>query len=157
MMKFMKKNILIAVIGGSECTPDIEKLAYETGKEIAKQKFILICGGLKGVMEAAAKGAYEAGGITVGILPGKTKLDANPYIQIPIATDLSHARNAIITRSADAVIAINGKYGTLSEIGLALAMNKPVYGLETWDIKGIIKVKSPKEAVLSIKKLFNFL
>lgn len=106
-------------------------------------------------MEAAAKGATEAGGLTVGILPGHRAEEANPYIQVPIATDMGHARNVILVRSADGVIAISGGYGTLSEIGLALKMWKPVVGLHTWPgIEGVQYVESPEEAV---EKVFQLL
>ena len=97
------------------------------------------------MMEYASKGAKEAGGLTIGILPGKDRAEANSYIDIPIITAMSHARNAIIVRTADVLIAVGGKYGTLSEIALAKAIDKPVYGIKTWDIEGIIKVNSPKE------------
>lgn len=143
--------MIIAVIGGFDCSEEIEKLAVETGRQIAKAGCTLVCGGMRGVMEAACRGAKEAGGTTIGILPGKSKMDANKFVDIPIITAMSHARNAIIVRTADAVIAIDGKYGTLSEISLAKAIDKPVYGLKTWGIPGVIKVKTPKEAVEKIK------
>ncbi|MCB4790919.1 MAG: TIGR00725 family protein [Elusimicrobia bacterium] len=151
----MKNRKIIAVIGGFEATPEIEKLAYETGKEIAKAGFILVCGGMKGVMEAACKGAKDEKGLTIGILPGKSRQDANPYIDIPIITAMSHARNAIIVRTADAVIAVGGKFGTLSEIGLAKAIDKPVFGIKTWDIEGINKVDSPKIAIELVNGLLK--
>jgi uncharacterized protein (TIGR00725 family) len=138
---------IIAVIGGNNCTSTVAKTAYETGREIARAGCMLICGGLGGVMEAAARGAKEAGGCTIGILPGTITSDANPFIDIPVATAMSHARNAIIVRTADGVIAVGGKYGTLSEIALALALGKPVVGLGSWDIKGVIAVNNPKEAI----------
>jgi len=146
--------MIIAVIGGSTCpNKTIEKLAFQTGIEIARRGHILICGGMSGVMEFACKGAKTVkGSITVGILPGKTKQDANPYVDIPVITAMSHARNAIIVRTADAVIAIDGKYGTLSEIALAKVLDKPVYGIKTWDIEGVIPVSGPKEALDEIEK-----
>ncbi len=142
----MKK--LIAVVGGSVIKSEkIRQIAFETGKEVAQRGYILVCGGMGGVMEEAAKGAKSVNGIVVGILPGKDVSEANPYIDIPIVTAMSHARNAIIVRSADCVIAIDGEYGTLSEIALAKVINKPVFGIETWDIEGVIKVSSAKEAI----------
>lgn len=139
---------LIAVIGGSVIKSErIREIAFETGKEIALRGYVLICGGMGGVMEEASRGAKSVGGFVVGILPGKNSSDANPYVDIPIVTAMSHARNAIIVRSADCVIAIDGEYGTLSEIALAKVINKPVFGIETWDIEGIIKVKDIKEAL----------
>lgn len=145
--------MMIAVIGGNECDEDIAEIAYQTGREIALKNHILVCGGLGGVMFYASKGAYENKGVVVGILPGGEKKEANPYVTIPIVTAISHARNAIIVRTADGIIAIGGKYGTLSEIGLAFSINKPVVGIKTWDIEGIIKVNSPKQAVEKIEKL----
>lgn len=142
----MKK--LIAVIGGFVIkNEEIRKIAFETGKEIASRGYVLVCGGMGGVMEEAAKGAKSVGGVVVGILPGKDKTDANPYIDIPIVTAMSHARNAIIVRTADCVIAIDGEYGTLSEIALAKVIDKPVFGIKSWDIGGVIKVSDVKMAL----------
>ncbi len=146
------KKIIVGVIGGSEANKEIIKLAYEMGKEIAKHNYILVCGAMSGVMEATCKGAKGVGGLTIGILPGKEKNEANPYVDIPIVTAMSHARNAIIVRTADVLIAIGGKYGTLSEIGLAKVIDKPVIGLNTWEIPGVIKVKTVKEAMEEVKK-----
>ncbi|MCX5781560.1 MAG: TIGR00725 family protein [Elusimicrobia bacterium] len=143
-----KKNLIIGVLGGNECSGEIGKIAYQIGQEIAKAGHILICGGLGGVMEHACKGAKEAGGLTIGILPGKEKFEANDYIDIPIVTAMSHARNAIIVRTADILVAIGGKYGTLSEIALAKAIDKPVYGLKTWEIDGVIKINKFSEIPL---------
>jgi uncharacterized protein (TIGR00725 family) len=114
---------------------------------------ILICGGLGGVMEHAACGAKQAGGVTVGILPGKDKSDANSHIDIPIPTGLGYTRNTIVAGCADIVIALSGKEGTLSEIGFALSEKKTIIGINTWDVPGIIKVNSVKEAEEKIKKL----
>jgi len=142
----MKK--LVAVIGGSVIKDEeIRQIAFETGKEIASRGYVLVCGGMGGVMEEASKGAKSVGGLVVGILPGKDKTDANPYIDIPVVTSMSHARNAIIVRTADCVIAINGEYGTLSEIALAKVINKQVFGIKTWDIEGVIKVSDAKTAL----------
>ncbi|MFH1369158.1 MAG: TIGR00725 family protein [Elusimicrobiota bacterium] len=145
-------SLIIGVIGGSECSKEIEKLAYETGKAIAEAGFALVCGGMSGVMQAACKGAKDAGGLTIGILPGKNKAEANEFVDIPIVTAMSHARNAVIVRTADALIAVGGRYGTLSEIGLAKSIDKPVFGLKTWDIDGVIKVNTPAEAIKAVKK-----
>ncbi len=141
----MKK--IIGVIGAGRAEKDILLIAEEVGRLIAKSGAILVTGGLSGVMEAASKGAYMEGGITVGILPGIRKEDANPYVLIPISTGMGEARNAIIARACDSLIAIGGEYGTLSEIALALKMGKKVIGIRSWDIPGVIKVKDPKEAV----------
>lgn len=138
---------IIGIIGGSIVDKAIYDTAYQVGKLIAENGAALVCGGLTGVMEAACKGATEAGGTTIGILPGLRIDDANPYIDIPVATGLGHGRNLIIVNTASALIAVSGKYGTLSEIGFALQSGKPVYGLGTWDIEGVIVCASAEEAV----------
>jgi uncharacterized protein (TIGR00725 family) len=141
-------SIQIGVIGAGQCSLEIESLAEEVGREIAKKKALLICGGLGGVMEASARGAKKEGGVTIGILPGFSFEDANPFIDIPIVTGLSHARNFLVVRSSQAIIAVEGGYGTLSEIGIALKLRKPVVGLRTWDIsKKIVTVETPEDAV----------
>jgi len=138
----------IGVIGSGECSLKMKKLAEEVGREIARRGATLVCGGLGGVMEAAAKGAKEAGGLTVGILPGFHSGEANPYIDVVVVTGMSYARNIIVVRSSDALIAIEGKYGTLSEIAFALQLHKPIVGLNTWKVsKEIISLSSPVEAV----------
>jgi len=145
------KPLIIGVIGQFACDSKIAKKAEEVGCEIAKRGHKLVCGGMGGVMESACKGAKKAGGTTIGILPGKSKFDGNHYVDIPIVTAMSHARNAIIVRTADALIAVGGRYGTLSEIALALSIAKPVYGIGTWEIKGVEKVSSVKEALDKIE------
>ena len=149
----MPEKGIIAIIGAGSCDENISRIAERMGKLIAEAGFVLVCGGLGGVMEAAAKGAKKAGGLTIGILPGFDKQDTNPHIDIPIITGLSHARNVIVVRSSDIVVAITGEYGTLSEIALALKMEKVVIGIDTWDIEGVIKVKTPEEAMEKIKEL----
>ncbi len=144
--------MIVAVIGGNYCSQEMAEVGYEVGKRIAQKKHILICGGLGGVMEAACRGAKNGGGLTIGVLPGKDKNDANRFVDIPIVTAMSHARNAIITRTADVLIAVDGRYGTLSEIGLALATGKKVVGINTWDIEGVISVGSVDEAMKQIEK-----
>lgn len=140
--------IQIGVIGPGECSPEAALAAEEVGKAIAASGAVLICGGLGGVMAAAAKGSFLAGGVTVGILPGCALEDANPYISIPIATGLSHARNVLVVRSAHVLIAIEGGYGTLSELAIALKIEKPIVGLRTWDVSSkILKAETPQEAV----------
>jgi len=125
---------LIAVIGGGQCTPEEAQLAEKVGRELARRGVILICGGLGGVMEAACKGAQSEGGITIGILPGEIRQSANPYVQIPIVTGIGYARNVVVAKSAQAVIAIGGSFGTISEIAFALQSNIPVIGLNTWSL-----------------------
>ncbi|PIQ88522.1 MAG: TIGR00725 family protein [Candidatus Omnitrophica bacterium CG11_big_fil_rev_8_21_14_0_20_42_13] len=146
-------KIIIAVIGGHECSVKVEQIAHKLGKNIAKVGAILACGGLTGVMEAACRGAKEENGTTIGILPSEHKNSANPYVDIPIATGLGFARNAIVTGCADVIVALPGEYGTLSEIGFALNAKKLVIGIGTWDIPGIIKAKDADEAIEQIKKI----
>ncbi|MCL6446878.1 MAG: TIGR00725 family protein [Armatimonadetes bacterium] len=143
----------IGVIGAGECTEEETRLAEEVGREIARRKGVLICGGRRGVMEAAARGAQLAGGLVVGILPGNSRREGNPYLTVALATGLGDARNAVIACASDALIAISGGYGTLSEIGLALKMGKPVVGLFTWELTrpgrsfAVHPAKSAAEAV----------
>lgn len=146
-MMEIRKKIRIGVIGGSSPDAEALEIAFEVGKLIAKKGAILICGGLSGVMEAASQGAKEAGGLTVGILPGNNPDQANSYIDIPIATNMGHSRNSLVALNSDVLIAIDGKYGTLSEIAFACIYRKRIIGLGTWDIKGVLPVATPEEAV----------
>jgi hypothetical protein len=133
----------------------ITETAYELGREIAAQNWTLICGGLGGVMEAASKGAFEKGGTTVGILPGYDSSDGNPYLSIVIPTGLGHARNAVIAAAADGIVAVGGRYGTLSEVALGLKMGKPVVAISSWgDVDGVIAVSSAGEAITALKGRF---
>jgi uncharacterized protein (TIGR00725 family) len=150
----MDKKKIIAVIGGGQCSKEEARLAEEVGRELARRGAILICGGLGGVMEAACKGASSEGGTTIGILPGDDSQSANAYVQIPIVTNMGYARNIAVVKSARAVIAIGGNYGTLSEISHALQSGIPVIGLNTWSLsrnsrqdKSVIPAQSPTEAV----------
>jgi uncharacterized protein (TIGR00725 family) len=139
---------LIGVIGAGSCPAAIEEIAAEVGREISRNHGVLVCGGLGGVMQAAARGAKELGAMTVGILPGPTTRDANPHVDIPIATNMGHARNAVIVHTADVLIAVGGSYGTLSEIALALKTGKGVVVLRlAFDIPGIHLAETPHEAV----------
>jgi len=148
------ERIIIGVIGAGTAGPDILGMAEETGRLIAEQGFTLICGGMGGVMEAAAKGAKEKGGTTIGILPQPDRRTANPYIDFPIATSFGEGRNIIIVRTADILIAVGGEYGTLSEIAFSLKMGKTVIGLHTWDIPGIVRAETPGEAMdIAMKSL----
>jgi uncharacterized protein (TIGR00725 family) len=131
---------IIGVIGGSNCPENIAEIAEAVGNGIASGGAVLICGGLSGVMEYACKGAKSAGGLTIGVLPGMNKDDANEFVDIPIATGISIARNIIIVNTADVLIAIDGGYGTLSEIAFALNLRKPVIALDTWYLESAGKV-----------------
>jgi uncharacterized protein (TIGR00725 family) len=126
----------IGVIGGAVCPPDIYAIAQDVGREIAQHGFALVCGGLGGVMEAACQGAKEGGGITIGLLPTSNKGDANPYCDLVIPTGLGHARNILVVHAADALIAVDGEAGTLSEIAIALKIGKPIVGIKSWELEG---------------------
>jgi uncharacterized protein (TIGR00725 family) len=152
----VKKQRLVAVIGAGMCDSEIYTLAEEAGKALAEAGLPIICGGLGGVMEAVCKGAAAAGGQTIGILPGEDAGDANPYVRIPITTGMGIGRNIIIIRSAAAVLAIDGKYGTLSEIAFALQLDKPVIGLNTWAVSDkIISVTNVSESINEILKIVD--
>jgi len=145
---------IIAVIGASLAGAAELKIAEEVGRLIARSGATLVCGGMGGVMEAACRGASSEGGLTIGILPGDNALTANQYVDIPIVTGIGYARNVAVVKSAQAVIAIDGSYGTLSEIAHALQSGLPVIGLGTWHIsrdgkheEGIITAQNPSEAV----------
>jgi uncharacterized protein (TIGR00725 family) len=139
--------IYLAVIGGSDISSELAALAREVGREVGARGAVLLCGGLGGVMAAAAKGAQDAGGVSLGILPDGDRRRANPYLTYTIATSLGHARNVIIAHSADALIAVDGSYGTISEAAIALKLGKPVIALNaTWDLPGLQRAASPAEA-----------
>ena len=147
--------MIVAIIGDGFCSADTARLAEEVGRRLAENQAIVICGGLGGVMEAACRGAKGAGGSTIGVLPGRDRRDANPYIDIPIVTGMGEARNVIVVSSAQSVIAVSGGYGTLSEIAHALKLGIPVVGLGTWQLSkdvwdeqhGIIAATDPADAV----------
>jgi uncharacterized protein (TIGR00725 family) len=150
----MKRPLFIAVIGETDPSPKVAAQAEAVGAEIASAGAVLVCGGLGGVMEAACRGARGQGGVTIGILPGTRPDDANPYVTYPIPTGLGHARNILVARAAQAVVAIGGKYGTLSEIAFAKIEGTPVIGLHTWELTregmradSIQRTTDPKEAV----------
>jgi uncharacterized protein (TIGR00725 family) len=134
----------VAVVGPGEGPVGA---AAEVGRLVAERGAVLVCGGLGGAMEAACRGAKEAGGMTVGILPGPDRAAANPYVDIALPTGLGEARNALVVRAADAVIAVGGGYGTLSEIAFALKAGKRVIGLDTWEIEGVSPADGPEAAV----------
>ena len=137
----------VSVIGGSSVRPETAAVAEELGERLANRGHTVVCGGLGGVMEAVCRGAREAGGETVGILPTDRRSDANPHVTVPIATGLGHARNALVVMNGDAVVAVDGSHGTLSEIGMALVHGRAVAGLDTHDVAGVEAVATPAEAV----------
>ena len=152
----MYTKIHIGVIGAGTCSSEIYHQANEVGYLIGKNEWTLFCGGLGGVMEAAAKGCYQSGGMTVGILPGKEKDSANPFIRLAIATGLGEGRNLLVVRASDVVVAIAGGYGTLSEIGLALKIGKPVIGLKIWPgIYGVDYAETPEQAIAQVVKYLS--
>lgn len=142
-----RKRLRIGVIGGARPDEDSYSLAHKIGQLTAENNAILVCGGLSGIMEAASKGAKRAGGLTVGILPTNSPLDANPYIDIAIATGIGYARNSLVAMNADVIIAVDGQYGTLTEIAYGFIYGKKIIGLGTWDIEGIIKAQTAEEAI----------
>jgi uncharacterized protein (TIGR00725 family) len=149
-----RETPIIAVIGAGDCSPEEADLAEAVGRRLAEAGATLICGGRGGVMAAACRGARAAGGLTLGILPGIRRAEANPDVVVPIVTGLGEARNLIIVRSAQAVIAVGGEFGTLSEIAFALKLGLPVIGLRTWELaRGgqtdhtILRAETPDKAV----------
>jgi uncharacterized protein (TIGR00725 family) len=152
--------MLIAVVGGNEAASSVLDVAEAVGRAIAERGHVLVCGGRGGVMEAACRGAKAAGGLTVGILPGDDLDDANDYIDVPVITGMGSARNIIVARTANAIIAAGGSYGTLSEIAFGLMLGRPVVGIGTWELRDgsgreapIVRVDSAKEAVQRCEEL----
>jgi uncharacterized protein (TIGR00725 family) len=144
----------VVVCGSGQATTEEVAWAEEVGRLIADAGAVLVCGGLGGVMDAAARGCEAGGGLSIGILPGEHRDPASPHLTVSIPTGLGEARNALVVRAADAVIAIGGEFGTLSEIALALKAGTPVVGLHTWDlakagslVHAIVETQSPQEAV----------
>ena len=150
---FRRKRV--GVIGGNNLNTKSLKLAEKMGELIAENNYLLVNGGMKGVMQASAKGARVKKGLVIAIVPGKSVEEANPYSDIVIPTGLGYMRNSLVVLNSDVLVAINGSYGTLSEIAYAQIYNRIVYGLNTWDIKGIIPMSSPEEIILEINKYFG--
>lgn len=156
----MTREPYVAVVGPSAGTPAELALGEAIGRSLAEAGAVLVCGGMGGVMEAAAGGAMNAGGKTVGILPTASRLEGNPYLTVAVATGMGEARNAIVVRTADVVIAVHGEFGTLSEIALALKIGKPVVGLGTWElvkageaVDAIVRATSAEDAVATALRL----
>lgn len=145
---------MIGVVGDAQCDDHVAALAEQVGFELAQRGATVVCGGLGGVMEAACRGAKKGGGTTVGVLPGDNHRAANRYVDVPVATGMGEARNVVVVKTSQAIIAIAGRYGTLSEIALGLKLGIPVIGLNTWELaqqgkpdSGIIVARTPQEAV----------
>ena len=151
----MKRKLLISVIGGHKNNVKVDSLAHNIGKIIAKVGGIVVCGGLYGVMEAVSRGSKEAKGTTIGLIPGRDKKDANPYIDIVIPTTIGYARNAMVACSGDIIIALPGSHGTLSEICYGFVYGKPIIDMGNWKLKGMIKVKGLKGLEEKLKELIK--
>ena len=145
----------VGVIGGNSPDRACIRVAEEMGCLIAENGYLLVNGGMKGIMEASARGAHSSGGVVIGILPGRETTEANEFTDIPIPTGLGYMRNALVVLNSDILVAINGEYGTLSEIAYAQIFHKPVLGIDTWDIRGLIQVSNPREAIQRIKDYFD--
>lgn len=142
------KPLYVAVVGSGDASDALYEKAREIGRLVAVRGGVVVCGGLLGVMEAAVRGATEAGGTAIGVLPDEDRGCANPYLSYSIATGMGQARNLAVVCSGDVVVAVGGEHGTLSEIGLALKLGRPVVTLESWDLDGHVTVAaSPEEAV----------
>ncbi len=137
----------VAVVGPSTATAEEATTAEAVGRLLAARGAVVVCGGLGGVMEAVARGAAGAGGTVVGLLPGTDRRDANAHLTVAIATGLGEMRNPLVVRAADAVIAVGGAYGTLSEVAFALRTGVPVVGIGTWDLADVVVAPGPAEAV----------
>lgn len=146
---------MVSVIGGHSCPPEVEQIAHKLGKKLAKVVDYLICGGLSGIMKAVCSGFKAGGGVTIGIIPSYNKKEANEFVDIVLPTGLGLARNVLVVKAADVVVALSGEYGTLSEIAYCRQFGIPVVSLNSWDIPGVIKVKTVEQAVAKVKELLR--
>jgi uncharacterized protein (TIGR00725 family) len=146
---------IVGVIGGRQCTPEVEQLAHNLGQSLAKVVGYLVSGGLSGTMMAVSSGFRAGGGKTIGIIPSYEKGDANPFIDIVIPSGMGLARNVLVVKTADAVVALPGEAGTLSEVAYCLQLGIPVVSLHSWDIRGVIKVDTIAEAVEQVRKILG--
>jgi uncharacterized protein (TIGR00725 family) len=151
----ISKSKRVGIIGGNHANSAHLKVAARMGELIAKNGYILVNGGMKGVMEASARGAKSAAGLVMAILPGRQAEEANPYVDIAIPTGLGYMRNALVVLNSDILVAIDGSYGTLSEIAYSRIYNKTVFGLDTWDIDGVISLPTPEEIIKRINRHFS--
>jgi len=149
------RGSIVGIIGGRNCSKKVEQLSQNFGKKLIKVVDIIVCGGLSGVMKSVCRGFKEAGGLTIGITPGYNKEDANPYVDIVIPTGLGLARNVLVVKSSDVVVAFAGSAGTLSEIAYCLQFGIPVISLGSWDIGGVIKVRTVEEALNKIQRILK--
>ncbi len=145
----------VGIIGGNTASAADLKIAEAMGRLIAENGFILVNGGMRGVMEASARGAHSAKGLVIGILPGESAAETNPFTDIAIPTGLGYLRNALVVLNSDVLVAIAGEFGTLSEIAYAQIFRRTVFGLNTWTIKGVIPLASPEETMAHIKDHFD--
>ncbi len=146
----MDRSLYVAVVGSGEAAGELYEKAREVGRIVASRGGIVVCGGLSGVMEAAARGATEEGGVAIGILPDENRGRSNSYLSYSIPTGTGQGRNLAVVCSGDVIVAVGGEYGTLSEIGLALKIGRPVVALESWNLGGhVVVAASPEEAVES--------
>lgn len=151
----MARRKVVTIIGGRSCTNEVEQIAQNLGKKLAKVVDTMVCGGLSGVMKAACQGFKIGGGLTIGIMPSYNKKEANKFVDIVIPTGLGLARNVLVVASADVVVALPGEEGTLSEMAYCLQFNIPVISLNSWDLKGAIPVKTAEEAVAKVKEILK--
>lgn len=151
----LAKTKRVGIIGGNFPDKTSVDHAFRMGELIADNGYILVNGGMKGVMEASARGAKSRGGLVIGILPGNTKDDCNSYIDIAIPTGMGYMRNAIVILNADILVAIDGSYGTLSEIAYTQIYNRKVFGLNTWNIEGVVPMESPQKVIEQINRYFK--
>jgi len=145
----------VGIIGGNMPDATARKHAERMGELIAQNGYLLVNGGRGGVMEASARGAKSAGGTVIAILPGKSRDEANPYVDVAIPTGLGYMRNPLVVLNSDILVAIDGSYGTLSEIAYSQIYNRTVYGLDTWNIEGVISLDSPEEVIQRINTFFQ--
>ncbi len=146
---------VVSVIGSSKANPEEYEVAYRVGRELARRKIAVVCGGRTGVMEAVCRGAREEGGLTVGIMPSYDGHEANPYVSLKINTGMSWNRNPIVVATGDMVVAIGGNYGTLSEIAYALILGKYVVGWKTHEVEGIEKAETPDEIIRKVESFYE--
>lgn len=150
----MRKKI-VSVIGGRHCNAEVEQLAHNLGLKLAKVVDILVSGGLQGTMKAVCSGFKSKGGLTIGIIPGYDNKEANEFVDIVIPTGMGLARNVLVVKAADLVVALPGEAGTLSEIAYCLQFGIPVISLGSWDIKGVIKADTVDEVVTQAKRILG--